>query len=205
LKPEKKLSVKDQIKEDKIKSQRKAILLKSLVPIAKALVLWIILVALVSLDYSNTKIISNYFILFTSKALVLIGKITPLDIELVKETYSKVGSGNLLVYCNLISINKYSMIVELECSAYTVYIAAFCLTLFSRWTWKQKIINLLILESILISINLVRIILLGLVAKSYAAYFDSFHDYVWNILITLIIWLLWEWRNKASIIKTSDV
>lgn len=88
------------------------------------------------------------------------------------------------------------MIIEIECSAYHAYLAILSLVIFSKWNYKQKIIAGSILIVSLAIINSLRIVMLGVVGRKFPQIFDIMHDYVWNILLVIIIWGLWELANK---------
>ena len=95
-----------------------------------------------------------------------------------------------------ISINNYPMIIEIECSAYHAYIALIALVVFSKWTLKQKISIGSILFVAMALLNSIRIIMLGVIGRKFPEVFNLMHDYIWNILLVVIIWGMWELVNQ---------
>jgi exosortase/archaeosortase family protein len=175
------------------KKNRKA-LLKELLPLLKSFTLWVILVVIVAWDYTNNRLFSMLFIDFTTYLSYGLAKILFIPAEVFGGGSSMVTT--LVVNYKSIQINNYPMIIELECSAYHAYIAMIALVSFSNWTLKQKLIIGSILFGLLALINSLRIVMLGVIGKIFPGLFNLMHDYIWNILLVIVIWGLWELANK---------
>ena len=190
----KQISPKENNKLKEIQKENKKALLNELLPLLKSFALWIVLVIIVAWDYTNNQWFSMLFVDFT----------TYLSYELSKMMFIPASIGGdgtgvvttLVVNYKSIQINNYPMIVELECSAYHAYIAMFALVLFSKWNWKQKLAGGAGLFVALAIINSLRIVMLGVIGRRFPQIFNVMHDYVWNILLVIIIWGLWEIANK---------
>jgi exosortase/archaeosortase family protein len=169
-------------------------LVKELLPLIKAFGLWILLVIIVAWDYTNYRWFSMLFIDFTTYLSYGLAKIMFIPAQVLGNGQSMVTT--LTVNYKSVYINNYPMIIELECSAYHAYIAMIALVLFSKWSVKQKLISGSILFAALALINSIRIIMLGVIGHKFPAAFNLMHDYVWNILLVIIIWGLWELANK---------
>jgi len=194
---QKKQSQKEIIKQKEIKKENKKALLNELLPLIKAFALWIVLVIVVAWDYTNNQWFSMLFVDFTTYLSYALSKIM-----FIPASIGDNGTGmvtTLIVNYKSIQINHYPMIVELECSAYHAYIAMFSLVLFSKWKWKQKLTGGSILFAALAIINSLRIVMLGVIGRTFPQIFNIMHDYVWNILLVIVIWGLWELANKKMI------
>jgi len=194
---QKKQSQKEIIKQKEIKKENQKALLNELLPLIKAFALWIVLVIVVAWDYTNNQWFSMLFVDFTTYLSYALSKIM-----FIPASIGDNGTGmvtTLIVNYKSIQINHYPMIVELECSAYHAYIAMFSLVLFSKWKWKQKLTGGSILFAALAIINSLRIVMLGVIGRTYPQIFNIMHDYVWNILLVIVIWGLWELANKKMI------
>lgn len=169
-------------------------LFMELLPLIKSFGLWIVLVVIVAWDYTNKQWFSMIFVDFTTYLSHYLAKIMFLPSRIIGS-----GSGmvtTMVVNYKSISINNYPMIIEIECSAYHAYLAMISLVIFSKWTIKQKLAIGGILFSVLAIVNSLRIIMLGIIGRKYPAVFDIMHDFVWNILLVIIIWAFWEIANK---------
>lgn len=182
------------ISSNEINSQKRKALFKELLPLLKSFGLWVVLVVLVAWDYTNNRWFSMLFIDFTTYLSYGLAKVLFIPANILGDGSSVVTT--FVVNYKSIQINNYPMIIELECSAYHAYIAIIALVIFSNWNVKQKFITGSILFGILAFVNSFRIVMLGVVGRLYPAIFNFFHDYVWNILLVIIIWGLWEIANK---------
>ena len=194
---QKKQSQKEIIKQKEIKKENQKALLNELLPLIKAFALWIVLVIVVAWDYTNNQWFSMLFVDFTTYLSYALSKIM-----FIPASIGDNGTGmvtTLIVNYKSIQINHYPMIVELECSAYHAYIAMFSLVIFSKWEWKQKLAGGSILFAALAIINSLRIVMLGVIGRTFPQIFNIMHDYVWNILLVIVIWGLWELANKKMI------
>jgi exosortase/archaeosortase family protein len=177
-------------------------LLTELLPLIKSFGLWIVLVIIVAWDYTNYRFFSMAFIYFTTYLTFGLAKIMFLQAAVL-------GAGTSMmttIEVNYLSIvvNNYPMIIELECSAYHAYLALIALVLFSKWKPKQKLIAGSLMFVALAVINSLRIIILGIIGRKYPEAFNLMHDYVWNILLVVVIWGMWEFVNQKLIKKKHE-
>jgi exosortase/archaeosortase family protein len=185
---------KKNIPQKKTNIEKTKELFKELLPLIKSFGLWIILVIIVAWDYTNNRWFSMIFVDFTTYLSYGLAKIMFLPAKIVGDGQSMVTT--LAVNYKSIYIDNYPMIIELECSAYHAYIAMIALVAFSRWTIKQKFAVGSILFGSLAIINSLRIIMLGVIGRKFPGTFNLMHDYIWNILLVIVIWGLWELANK---------
>lgn len=90
------------------------------------------------------------------------------------------------------------MEIIVECTAYNFYLFAIALAVFANWPVRFKFINLLIFFAVIFFTNILRFFAMGLVGRHYPEFFDTTHDYVWNILFGFMIFGVWAWRDKAN-------
>ncbi len=152
------------------------------------------LVAIVAWDYTNHRWFSMAFVDFTTYLSVWLSKLIGITAELAGSGSSMMTT--LEVNYKSVVISNYPMMIELECSAYHAYIAIIALVLFSKWAVKKKLLNGLIIFIALALINSSRIIVLGIVGNKYPSAFNLMHDYIWNILLVIVIWGLWEMFDR---------
>lgn len=189
-----KTSRKSKISAYESKILKRKELIQALMPLAKSFLLWIVLVVIVAWDYTNHRWFSMFFIDFTTYLSYWLSKILFIPAHILGSGSSMVTT--LEVNYSTIQISNYTMIVELECSAYHAYIALIALVIFSKWSLKQKLITGAIIFLLLAIINSLRIILLGVIGQKYPSLFNIMHDYIWNILLVIVIWGLWEFANQ---------
>lgn len=166
-------------------------------PLGKSFALWIVLVVIVAWDYTNNQWFSLIFIDFTTYLSHWISTILTIPSNFGGKATTTITTIDV-VYRSII-INGYPMMIEIECSAYHAYLALFALVIFSHWTIKQKLSAGIIMFIILAVINSLRIIVLGLIGKKFPQFFDILHDYIWNILLVIVIWGMWELVNQKII------
>ena len=90
------------------------------------------------------------------------------------------------------------MEIIVECTAYNFYLFAIALALFANWSVKHKIINLLIFFSVIFFTNILRFFAMGYIGRYYPQFFDTTHDYIWNILFGFMIFGVWAWRDNLN-------
>ncbi|HPR31160.1 MAG TPA: exosortase/archaeosortase family protein [Prolixibacteraceae bacterium] len=185
---------KKKISEKAEKQRKRKELFNELLPLIKAFVLWMVLVAIVAWDYTNKQWFSMVFVDLTTYLSHGLAKAMFIPSRIVGDGTGMVTT--LVVNYKSIVISNYPMIIEIECSAYHAYLAMISLVLFSRWPIKQKLIIGSGLFVLLAVINSLRIVMLGVVGRKYPQIFNVMHDYVWNILLVIVIWGLWELANK---------
>jgi exosortase/archaeosortase family protein len=196
-------TMKKNVPQRKINLEKSKELLIELLPLIKAFGLWIVLVIIVAWDYTNNRWFSMFFVDFTTYLSHGLAKMMFIQSRILGSGQSMVTT--LEVNYQSVVINNYPMIIELECSAYHAYIAMIALVLFSKWTPKQKLITGSILFASLAVINSLRIIMLGVIGRKFPGVFNLMHDYIWNILLVIIIWGLWELANKKlNKLKTQE-
>jgi exosortase/archaeosortase family protein len=192
----------NKISGTKIKKNDRKELFLELLPLFKSFGIWIILVVIVAWDYTNYRWFSMLFIHYTTLLTYALAKIMFIPAVLL-------GSGTTMmttieVNYRLIMISDYPMMIELECSAYHAYIALIALVAFSKWKLKPKLVAGSILFMLLSVINSLRIIILGVIGKKFPQVFDLMHDYIWNILLVVVIWGLWELTNQKLSNKKNE-
>lgn len=168
--------------------------IKELIPLAKSFTLWIILVVIVATDYTNSRWFSMQFVEFTTFTSLLLSKALGLSVEILGNGVSTITTLN--VNYTTISINKFPMIIELECSAYHAYLAMLALVIFSKWKIKAKLLIGSIIFVILTIVNALRIAVLGIIGANNPNIFNAMHDYIWNILLVIVIWGIWEITDR---------
>jgi len=182
-------------KEKKAKQKQQAQLLQELIPIAKSFALWFLLVVVTVLDYNYLHYFTQWIILANALIIKFIAIICFIPVSLHPLEYGTVASLSGVAFQRII-INRYSMIIELECTAYHAYFAIFSLVIFASWQWKKKMKVFSIIFVILLIFNILRQLTLGIIGRYYPQVFGLLHDYVWNILILILVWLLWEWQSN---------
>lgn len=186
-----------------LKAKKRKELFMALLPLFESFGLWIILVIFVAWDYTNHRWFSMFFIDFTTYLSVGLSKILFIPAAIFNKGSSMVTT--LEVNYQSIQISNYPMIIELECSAYHAYLALISLVIFSKWSKSQKIFTGSLLFVLLAIINSIRIILLGIIGRKFPNLFNLMHDYIWNILLVIIIWGLWELSNQRITLKNEKI
>jgi len=158
-------------------------LLIKLLPLIKAFALWFLLVIIVHLPFVKEGF-RNFFVGFTTSSTIVMSKILFIPIE-------RMGFAN-------ISLNGFNMEIIVECTAYNFYLFAIALAVFANWSLKHKLINLLIFLGVIFLTNNLRFFAMGYVGRYYPEFFDTTHDYVWNILFGFMIFGVWAWRDKVN-------
>lgn len=155
--------------------------IKRLMPLIKTFVLWFAMISVVRLPGIKEPF-KNFILDFTTSSTVLLGKILQIPI--------------LRMDLNSIQVDGFPMQIIVECTAYNFYFFAFALALFAVWSWKDKLINLLIFFVVIFFANNVRFFAMGYIGRYYPEFFDTTHDYIWNILFGFMVFGLWAWRDR---------
>lgn len=92
---------------------------------------------------------------------------------------------------NLISLNGASLKVIYECTAYSYYLFIIALVIFSPWKWTQKLLHGFLLIITITLLNAARFFSVAWVIRKYPHQLTLFHDYVWNILFAVIVFLIY--------------
>lgn len=180
--------------ENEVRSIRRRELFGYLLPLIKSFGAWIVGVFVVALDYTSYRWFSMAFVHFTTYLSYGISKILFIPVQLTGSDKEIITT--LEVNFDMIVISGYPMKIELECSAYHAYIAVIALVAFSVWKRNDKLIYGSNILAVLAILNSLRIIMLGVVGHDFPAIFNIMHDYVWNILLVIILWGLWEMANN---------
>jgi exosortase/archaeosortase family protein len=158
-------------------------LLKKLLPLIKAFVLWFVLVMIVHVP-GIKDVFKDLVVGFTTSTTIAMGKIFFLPIH-------RLGFSS-------ISLDGFPMQIIVECTAYNFYLFAISLVIFSNWKISHKFLNLGIFIVIIFILNNLRFFAMGYIGSQYPAFFETTHDYVWNILFGFMIFGVWAWRDKIS-------
>lgn len=158
-------------------------LLIKLLPLIKAFVLWFALVAIVHIPGIKQDF-RDIIVGFTTWSTVTMGKLLFLPV-------TRLGYSTF-------NVDGFTMEIIVECTAYNFYLFAIALSAFANWSKKRKAINLLIFILIIFLTNNLRFYAMGYVGRHYPTFFDTTHDYVWNILFGFMIFGVWAWRDKID-------
>jgi len=121
---------------------------------------------------------------FTHKAVIATGKILQLP----------VSDGGVPV----LNFSDFGMKVILECTAYNFYIFIFMISVFMPWSLKNKAINFGIMTGVIFIANKMRFLIMGAIGNFSTNVFYSIHDYFWNILFALLVFLIILWSDGRS-------
>lgn len=164
-------------KQEKKAAQKK--FLKDFIPLISAVLLWVITLSLLHLPSIKNEV-QYFFTNFTINSTLLVGKLLFIPIQ----------SHN---FPN-ITVDGFTMKVVMECTAYNFYIFVIYLSLLSPVKFKQRMITLVIFLGAVFIVNNLRFIILGYIGQHSASVFHFLHDYLWNILFGLMVFIIWAWR-----------
>lgn len=170
----------------KEKQQRKEAykkFLKHFISLIAAVVLWIITLSILHMPSIKQNVL-DFFVRFTLDSSVLFGKILFLPVE-----------SNSFPY---ITVSGYTMKVIMECTAYNFYIFVIFLSLLAPVKWNQRLLTLAIFLLAIFIVNNLRFITMGYIGKYNADLFHYIHDYLWNILFGIMVFLIWLWRYRFN-------
>ncbi|MCF6170883.1 MAG: archaeosortase/exosortase family protein [Bacteroidales bacterium] len=177
-------------KREKLKQQEKLAkkeahkqFIRQFAPLMAAVLLWFVTLTLLHLPSIKDEV-ADFFVHFTLNSSLLFGKVLFLPVE-----------SNFFPN---ITVNGYTMTVIMECTAYNFYIFIIFLSLFSPVKWKQRIITLLIFLGAVFVVNNMRFITMGYIGLYSQELFHYVHDYLWNILFGLMVFLIWVWRYRTT-------
>jgi exosortase/archaeosortase family protein len=157
--------------------------LKKLMPLIKAFALWFVMVIIVQLP-GIKEAFRDFIVGATTSSTMALGKILFIPIE-------RTGFSS-------IKVNDFAMSIIVECTAYNFYLFAIALAIFAEWKWKDKLINFLIFLAVIFFVNNLRFFAMGYVGRHYPEFFDTTHDYVWNILFGFLVFGIWAWRDTKT-------
>ncbi len=153
-------------------------------PLIYAVVLWFAATTILHLPALKESV-QHFFVKFTLDTSVGFGKLLFFPITSSSFPY--------------ITVSGYTMEVIMECTAYNFYIFVIFLSLFSPVSWKQRLITLLIFLGSVFVVNSFRFITMGYIGKWDASMFHYIHDYLWNILFGIMVFLIWYWRYRPAL------
>lgn len=91
-----------------------------------------------------------------------------------------------------------SLIITLECTAVYLVILFAALILAYPATWRSKRMGLLIGIPAIFVMNAIRLLVVGVVSYLFPSLFELVHDYVWQVLFVIMVFLLWlVWMEKV--------
>ncbi|MBP6978540.1 MAG: exosortase/archaeosortase family protein [Bacteroidales bacterium] len=175
---------KARLKQKMTKTELRRQMLRQFLPLLYAIGAWGIVMLILHLPAIQYDIVA-FFVQFTIKSAVLFGQIFFIPIE--SQDFP------------LLRVDGYQMAVIMECTAYNFYIFTIFLSLFSPVSWKQRLITLAIFLPSIFVINNLRFVTMGYIGKHYPEQFDQVHDYVWNILFGILVFLIWLWRYQRNL------
>lgn len=174
---------KQQQKELQRKEQAKREYMQKLKPLLYAFVTWFGILAILHIPFIKDYL-RQIMVGFTHGAAIFTGKLLFLPI-------SDKGTP-------VLDYDGFGMKVILECTAYNFYLFVLMITLFSQWSLKDKFINLGIFIGVIFILNNMRFILMGIIGKMHPHLFETIHDYFWNILFGITIFLVYVWADRRA-------
>lgn len=174
---------KERLRADKAKKEARIYFKQQFIPLMLAVVLWMATNVVIHLAVFKDQV-QAFFVQFTIQSVSLVGSLLHIP---VTSTVSP-----------LISIDGYAMEVVMECTAYNFYIFVFFLSLLSPVKLLSRFITLFIFMVAVFVVNTMRFFTLGMLGKHYPALFHGVHDYLWNILFGILVFLIWLWRYKFN-------
>lgn len=92
---------------------------------------------------------------------------------------------------NLISLNGATLKIIYECTAYSYYLFIIALVVFSPWKWTQRLLHGFLLIAAITLLNAVRFFSVAWIIRKHPQQLDLFHDYLWNILFAVIVFIIY--------------
>lgn len=163
--------------------QSKEAYLKRFKPLLFAFVSWFVLLAILHLpgikDFVRYAMVS-----FTHTSAIATGKL--LFLPVADKGYP------------VMDFAGFSMQVILECTAYNFYLFVLIITVFAPWTIRQKLINFAVFAVVIFITNNLRFLIMGAIGRYYPAVFNLIHDYLWNILFAILVFMIFLWADSRS-------
>jgi exosortase/archaeosortase family protein len=157
--------------------------LKRIKPLLFSFAGWFLVLALIQLPVIKDTV-RQIMVNFTHSTVITTGKILQLP----------VSDGGLPV----LNFSDFSMKVILECTAYNFYIFILMITLFMPWSSKNKAINFGVMAGVIFILNKMRFLIMGAIGSYSTNIFYSIHDYFWNILFALLVFIIVLWADRRS-------
>lgn len=170
------------VENTEIQEVRKKAVREALKPLLKALVLWIILVAIVRIPFGGIKFVTIF------------ETITATSFKALTNLFGDFTTSQE----NIIIFNGFAMKIIIECTIIDFYSLIISICVFSKWKKSHKFINCVLICSILFIINNLRFFLMGIIGLKYPNLFEVIHDYFWNVFFAILTLGLWWWRDNAS-------
>jgi exosortase/archaeosortase family protein len=177
---------KERLRADKAKKEARMYFNRQFIPLMLAVVLWMVANVVIHLAVFKDHV-QAFFVQFTIQSVSLVGSLLHIP---VTSTVSP-----------LMNVDGFAMEVVMECTAYNFYIFVFFLSLLSPVKLLSRFITLLVFMGSVFVVNTLRFFALGVLGKHYPALFHGVHDYLWNILFGILVFLIWLWRYKFNSLK----
>ncbi len=176
---------KKQLKQKQRERQEKLQRYKDILPIAKTFGLWMLLIGIVRID-AVYEVIATGLIKITGVSVLGVCKAT-----FVPVNYN----------FPFIDVAHFPMRIAPECTILDYYLFVPAMILFVPANWLHKLKWGAIILGILYGTNLLRFVIMGYIGRFFPSLFDAAHEYFWNLLFALLLFMLWFWQN-AHIQKT---
>ncbi len=163
--------------------QSKEAYIQKFKPLLFAFISWFILLALLHLP-GIKDFVRYVMVSFTHSSAIVMGKLMFLPVA--DKGYP------------VMDFAGFSMQVILECTAYNFYLFVLMITVFAPWTLRQKLINLAVFAGVIYITNNLRFLIMGAIGRYYPAMFDNIHDYLWNILFAILVFMIFLWADSRS-------
>ncbi len=174
---------KEKLRQQTAQRNRRRAIMHAIKPLLWAFISWFALNTIIQLPPFKGHVYT-FFTNFTTHAAYWFSKIIGMPLEMHGVPY--------------LSARGFRMEVVMECTAYTFYLFALTLTIFSRWTLRHKFINLGVLWLGIFIINNFRFATMGYLGSYYPHLFDPVHDIVWDVLFGFLVFGMWAWRETIS-------
>lgn len=152
-------------------------------PLLYSVVLWFILLSILHIPFIKDHL-REVMVGFTHYSAVAIGKLLFLPVH--DPGYP------------IIRYADFSMKVILECTAYNFYLFVFALYVFAKWPFKNRLLAFGISIPVIFLLNTSRFLVMGVVGSQWPHLFDRVHDYFWNILFGLVVFLIYILAYRRS-------
>lgn len=170
-------------KEQLQKEEARRAYIKKLRPLIYAFIAWFVVLAILHIPAIKDHL-RYIMVSFTHISAITAGKL--LFLPVTNEGYPIMG------------YDGFTMRVILECTAYNFYLFALMITLFAPWSIKAKLVNLGAFVLVIFTLNNLRFLIMGAVGKHHPHLFEHIHDYFWNILFGLMIFLIYLWADHRA-------
>jgi exosortase/archaeosortase family protein len=174
---------KKQPKADLSAKQARYVYLQKLRPLLFAFVSWFVLLSVMHLP-GIKDLVRYVMVSITHTSAIITGKL--LFLPVADKGYP------------VMDFAGFSMQVILECTAYNFYLFVLMLTIFAKWPIRHKLVNLAIFTGVIFMVNNFRFIIMGAIGRYYPQIFSQIHDYFWNILFAILVFLIFLRAESRS-------